>query len=107
MIGEAVETSGAQALLPPTQLETPVPSQEDRQPKFEETQPGLPAFGPSAALKGAARFRPTPYAAGLPAKEEEQIFTGKDLGLEGASASEFDSKAVENSRGQHGGASQP
>ena len=81
-----------------------MPSQEDRQPEFEETQPVLPAFGPSAALKGAARFRPTPYAAGAPAKEEEQqSFTGKETGLEGSSAFEIDV----SSQGQLLGATRP
>ena len=80
-VGEANEP------LLPTQLQgtaTPVPSPQGD----DETQPGVPSFGPSS-LRGS-RFRVNPYPG--PATKEEETYSAKDLGLEGASASEFDAK---------------
>ena len=84
------EAAGLEIMLP-TQMQgsvTPVASPQAE----DETQPGLPSFGPPA-VRGS-RFRVSPYP-GPEATTKEEIYSGRDLGLEGASASEFDAKQVD------------
>ena len=102
-IRDACGAAEGQDGLPPTQLqgtETPVQSPDPAAAAEDDTQPGVPSFG---TLRGA-RFRVTPYAGPVAAKEESQTYSGKDLGLEGASATEFDAMDAVARQSQHEGA---
>ena len=90
-IREACAAEGQEARLLPTQLQgTVTPVQSPVQGAEEETQPGLPSFGPAAPR--VSRFRANPYTGQEATKEESQTYTGRDLGLEGASATEYDAQ---------------